>query len=345
MTLLPPEDDGTDPSREYVLENAHGIRVHLVPVGASLRALYLPDREGRSSDVVLGFESGSEYERNGPYFGCTVGRFANRIDRGRFALDGETFQVSTNEGEHHLHGGHRGLGARLWRVLETRESPPSIAFEIESVDGDEGYPGNAVFEMRYTLTEDDELILEERARTDRPTIVNLTNHTYFNLADGGASSILDHELELLSSELTVLRDDGIPTGERASVEGTPFDFRTARRIGERIAEVRRGPIGYDHNFIVDGWDGSLRPVARLHDPSSARTLEIASTKPGIQFYSGNFLDGSVIGKGGVAYAQHAGLCLETQFFPDAPNHPDFPSTRLAPGEEYVETTVFRFSLR
>lgn len=328
-----------------MLENAHGIRAHIVPIGASLRALFLPDRNGTLGDVVLGFDAGEDYARNAPYFGCTVGRFANRIDRGRFELDGVPHQVTTNEGLHHLHGGQRGLGARLWRMLETRESPASVSFDIESADGDEGYPGNAVFEVRYTLTDDDELILEERARTDRPTIVNLTNHTYFNLADAGASSILDHELEILSSELTTLRDDGIPTDERSGVEGTPFDFRRPRRIGERITEVRRGPVGYDHNFIVDEWDGSLRAVARLYDPRSGRALEIASTKPGLQFYSGNFLDGSIAGKGGVAYGRHAGLCLETQFFPDSPNHPDFPSTRLAPGEEYAETTVWRFSVR
>jgi aldose 1-epimerase len=331
-----------DAHAEYILENGHGLRAHLVPVGATLRALYVPDRHGRLGDVVLGFDDGASYAGNEPRFGCTVGRCANRIDRGRFELDGRTYQLSRNVGEQHLHGGVHGFGRRLWQVRDP--SRQAITFALDSADGDEGYPGNVNAEVRYTLTDDDRLVIEERARTDRPTIINLTNHSYFNLADGGVSSIHDHVLTLAASEITPLRPDFIPTGARVRVVGTPYDFRAPCRIGSRFAAVGGNPIGYDVNYAIDGWDGALRGCARLHDPVSGRTLTVATTKPGVQLYTGNFLDARLVGKHGVRYAQHAGVCLETQYFPDAPNQPAFPSVRRAPGEDFAERTEWGFGI-
>jgi aldose 1-epimerase len=327
---------------DYVLQNGQGVRAHLVATGASLRELHLPDRTGALADVVLGFDRAAEYTRNPASFGCTIGRCANRIDRAQFVLDGKTYRLSRNAGAQHLHGGHLGFGRREWRVRA--HSPTSTTFELESPDGEEGYPAQVVAEVRYTLTEDGALIIDERAAADAPTIINLTNHTYFNLADGGTGHVLDHVLALASDEVTPLRDDFIPTGERMSVAGTPLDFRSACRIGGRIREVDRSPVGYDHNYVVAGADGALRNVAWLRDPASGRTLELATTKPGVQLYTGNFLDGSQVGKRGTRYQQHAGLCLETQHFPDTPNHPQFPSIRYQPGRDYAERTVWRFGV-
>jgi aldose 1-epimerase len=331
-----------DPGADYVLQNGNGVRAHLVAIGASLRELHLPDRAGTLADVVLGFDAGADYTGNPASFGCTVGRCANRIDRAQFVLDGKTVQLTRNAGAQHLHGGHVGFGRRQWRVRA--HSPTSITFELESPHGEEGYPARVVAEVCYTLTEDGTLIIDERATADAPTIINLTNHTYFNLADGGAGHVLDHVLELAADEVTPLRDDFIPTGERMAVAGTPLDFRRGCRIGERIRAVDRTPVGYDHNYVVADFDGALRNVARLQDPVSGRTLELATTKPGVQFYTGNFLDGSQVGKRGTRYRQHAGLCLETQHFPDAPNHPQFPSIRYQPGSDYAERTVWRFGV-
>jgi aldose 1-epimerase len=327
---------------DYILENRNGLRAHFVPVGAALRALYVRDRLGRLGDVVLGFDDATAYANNEPRFGCTVGRCANRIDGGRFELDGRVWQLSCNAGDQHLHGGAQGFGRRVWRVREA--SRQTITFRMESPDGEEGYPGNVSAEVCYTLTDDDRLIIDERARTDRPTIINLTNHSYFNLADGGMSTIHDHVLTLAASEITPLRPDFIPTGARVPVAGTPYDFLTPYRIGARLAAVGGSPVGYDVNYAIDGWDRTLREFARLHDPVSGRTLTLATTKPGVQLYTGNFLDGGLVGKRGVRYARHAGVCLETQSFPDAPNQRGFPSVRYAPGEEFVERTEWSFGV-
>jgi aldose 1-epimerase len=327
---------------EYVLDNGRGIRAHFVPIGASLRALYLPDRQGNPGDVVLGFNGPDEYAGNPAYFGCIVGRCANRIDGGRFVMDGETYQLSCNvDGNQHLHGGVRGFSHRTWRVTE--QSTTALTFTYDSADGEEGYPGRVHASVRYAL-DGVALVIDEHATAERPTIINLTNHTYFNLADAGASSIRDHVLTLLAETITPLRDDFVPTGERAPVAGTPFDFRVARAIGERLDDVRQGPVGYDINYVVPDWDRTLRVVARVHEPLSGRTLEIATTKPGVQFYTGNFLDGTIAGKLGVRYQQHCGFCLEAQYLPDAPNQPSFPSIRVGARGEYRERTEWRFGV-
>jgi len=282
---------------------------------------------------VLGFKTLDEYVRCPRYFGALIGRHANRIARGRFTLDGVEYQLPCNNGVNHLHGGFKGFDKRVWDV---RESEKALHLSYFSKDGEEGYPGNVTASVDYTLL-DNELRVDYLATTDRDTIVSLTNHSYFNLR--GTGTILDHELTLIADAFTPVSKDLIPTGEIKSVEGTPMDFRKAKAIGSELANVAGG---YDHNFVLNDWDGSLQLAARLHEPVTGRTLEILTTEPGMQFYSGNFLDGSLIGRNGVAYELYTGLCLEPQHFPDAPNHSNFPSTVLRPGEEYKQTTIYRF---
>lgn len=311
----------------YTLTNSFGLEVSITSYGGVITSLKTP------GDIVLGFETLDEYVRNPRYFGALIGRHANRIARGRFSLNGIEYQLPCNNGVNHLHGGFKGFDKRDWTV---REDHNSLHLTYFSKDGEEGYPGNLTAFVDYTLR-DNELHIDYRATTDRDTIVNLTNHSYFNLR--GAGTILDHELMLNADHFTPVSGDLIPTGEIKSVEGTPMDFRKAKAIGAELDAVAGG---YDHNFVLNNWDGSLRLAARLYEPVSGRALEILTTEPGIQFYSGNFLDGSYIGKNGVAYEKYTGLCLEPQHFPDAPNHPHFPSTVLRPGEEYKHISVYRF---
>jgi aldose 1-epimerase len=311
----------------YTLRNNRGFEVSVTSYGGAITSLKT------SGDIVLGFETLDEYVRNPRYFGALIGRHANRIARGRFSLNGVGYQLPCNNGVNHLHGGFKGFDKREWTV---REDDHTLHLTYYSKAGEEGYPGNLTAFVDYTMR-DNELRIDYRATTDRDTIVNLTNHSYFNLR--GTGTILEHELTLNADHFTPVYEDLIPTGEIKPVEGTPWDFRKAKAIGSEIDKVAGG---YDHNFVLRDWDGSLRLAARLYEPTSGRALEILTTEPGIQFYSGNFLDGSFIGKNGVAYEKYAGLCLEPQHFPDTPNHPNFPLTTLRPGEEYKHTSVYRF---
>jgi len=317
-------------SNVYTLTNSHGVEVSITNYGGAVTSIKVPDRDGVFGDVVLGYETIDEYMQNPRYLGALVGRHANRIARGRFTLDGVEYQLARNNGENHLHGGKKGFDKRFWEAAQTGNV---LHLKYFSEDGEENYPGNLTVNVDYSLNDENELRIEYRATSDKDTICNLTNHSYFNLACGG--DILGHELTLHAHGFTPVSDDLIPTGEIQPVEGTPMDFRIGRVIGNG---------GYDHNFVLDDWsNGSLRQVARLRDPQSGRVMEVLTTEPGIQFYSGNFLDGSLKGKGGVAYERYAGLCLETQHFPDAPNHPNFPTTVLRAGQEYRQTTIYKFT--
>lgn len=320
---------------QYTLRNERGYCVSIITYGGAITSLWAKDRYGAFGDIVLGFGALEDYTSNPRYFGALIGRHANRIANGRFTLDGVEHQLPRNNGANHLHGGFRGFDKRVWNAKEGDDD--SLHLSYFSKDGEEGYPGNVEAFVDYRLT-DGELSIEYRATTDRDTIVNLTNHSYFNLR--GEGTILKHELTLNADHFTPVSDDLIPTGEIAPVAGTPMDFRDGKAIGSEISSTA---AGYDHNFVLNDWDGSLRSAARLYEPVSGRVLEILTTEPGIQFYSGNFLDGSFVGKNGAAYVKYAGLCLEPQHFPDAPNHPHFPPTILRAGEEYRHTTVFRFT--
>jgi len=331
---------GTTEGRDvslYTLQNTDGFQVAITTYGGAVVLLLAPDRKGSFADVVLGFDTLEEYVQNTQYFGGLIGRHANRIARGKFSLDGVKYQLTQNDGVNHLHGGFRGFDKRVWNVLgQTDGEDVSLRLEYLSRDGEEGYPGNLRAEVVYTLA-GNELRIEYAATTDRDTIVNLTNHSYFNLA--GSGDILDHELTLNAAAFTPVSEDLIPTGEIAPVANTPWDFRGGKAIGKDLAAAG----GYDHNFVLNGALGSLRTAARLSEPTSGRVLEIVTTAPGIQFYSGNFLDGSFTGKRGVVYNKYAGLSLEPQHFPDAPNHPNFPSTVLRAGEVYRHVSLYRFT--
>jgi len=329
----------------FELASPSGVRVELIEVGASISRIQAPDRDGTLADVALGFEQVEQYLENPPYLGCAVGRVANRIAGAKFELDGETYELAANDGPNHLHGGPGGYCKVLWEG-EAAGSPgaPAVRFTYTSPDGEEGYPGTLEAAVTYTLDAEGALRIDYQATTDAPTPVNLTNHSYFNLAGAGSGTILDHVLELRASRYTPVDDTLIPTGELASVADTPFDFTAPTAIGARIQEVGGDPVGYDHNYALDAEGGSLELAARLHDPASGRAMDVLTTEPGVQFYSGNFMDGSLSGRGG-AYPQYAALCLETQHFPDSINQPDFPSVVLRPGETFSSTTVYRFSTR
>jgi aldose 1-epimerase len=333
----------------FTLTNRHGVEVRATNYGGIIVSLRTPDRRGQFDDIVLGYDSLAGYVAASPYFGAIVGRYGNRIARGRFSLDGATYQLATNNGPNHLHGGVRGFDKVVWDAEPFRsDSGAGVAFSYTSRDGEEGYPGTLRARVRYTLTEGDELIVEYEATTDKATPVNLTQHSYFNLAGAGRGDILGHELTLNASAFTPVDTTLIPTGELAPVAGTPFDFRTPTAIGARIGQADtqlRFGGGYDHCWVLDrGGAAGLVLAARLREPTSGRTLEVRTTEPGIQFYSGNFLDGSNVGKGGRPYAYRTGLALETQHFPDSPNKPSFPSTILRPGETYRSRTVFAFGV-
>ena len=340
--------DGTE-LEVFTLANAHGIELRAISYGAIIVSLRVPDRAGQLDDVVLGYDSLEGYLRDSPYFGAIVGRYGNRIAKGRFTLDGKTHRLAANNGPNHLHGGIRGFDKVVWRAEPFRnDSGVGVAFTHTSPDGDEGYPGTLAARVTYTLTDGDELMVDYHAATDRPTPLNLTQHTYFNLAGDGRRDVLGHELWINADSFTPVDSTLIPTGVIAPVEGTPFDFRTPGAIGARIGagdqQLRFGG-GYDHNFVLRNEDAGLGHAASVVEPSTGRTLEIYTTEPGVQFYSGNFLDGSITGKGGHVYHHRYGFCLETQHFPDSPNRPQFPSTILRPGQEYRSRTVFVFGVQ
>ncbi len=321
----------------YTLRNHNGLIARVSDFGATLVEMHVPDREGESKTVVLGFKDVAGYESDAnQYFGCTTGRVCNRIALGRFTLDGEEYELATNNDPNHLHGGDRGFGQHVWdaEVLDGA----SVRFTRTSPDGEEGYPGNLDVAVTYSLNDRNELVVDYEARTDARTPLNLTNHAYWNLSGAAMGTILDHVLRIEADEYTPCDDTLIPTGEIASVEGTPLDFREATRIGDRIdALTDTAAAGYDHNYVLRGPAGTMKRAARLHDPRSGRTLSISTTEPGIQLYSGNFLKGDAGLMG--AYEHRGALCLETQHFPDSVNHENFPSTILEPGETFRSTTV------
>ena len=333
----------------YTITNDNGVEARVIDLGGIIVSLKVPDRNGDLDDVVLGFDSLEGYVEEHPYFGAIIGRYGNRIANGQFTIDGETYQLPVNNGPNSLHGGIRGFDKVVWDAEPfENERGRGLILSYTSADGEEGYPGNLQTRVTYTLTNDDELIFDYHAVTDKATPVNLTQHSYFNLAGDGSGDILDHQVMLNASRMTAVDNTLIPTGELRPVEGTPFDFREPTAIGERINaddEQLRFAGGYDHNFVIDGDEGdSLVLAARVHEPTSGRTLEVLTTEPGVQFYTGNFLDGSLTGKNGAVYEARTGFCLETQHFPDSPNQPSFPNTILRPGEEYRSTTVFRFGV-
>jgi aldose 1-epimerase len=338
--------DSGEPVELFTLTNSHGLEVRAITYGGIILSLKTPDRDGVLGDIVLGFEDLEPYLAGTPYFGAIIGRYGNRIAGGRFTLDGQTYTLTRNDGENHLHGGDRGFDKVVWAGEPFQnDTAAGVMLTYTSPDGEEGYPGTLRAEVTYTLTDANELVVDYRATTDTATPVNLTQHSYFNLAGGG--DILDHELSIAASGYTPVDSTLIPTGEIAPVEGTPFDFRTPTPIGAHIdaddRQIRNG-LGYDHNFVLDRTGDGLELAARVVEPTSGRTLEIRTEEPGIQFYSGNFLDGTLTGKGGQVYQHRGGFCLETQHYPDSPNQPSFPSTILRPGEEYRTRTVMAFGV-
>ncbi|HEY6092970.1 MAG TPA: aldose epimerase family protein [Gemmatimonadales bacterium] len=334
----------------FTLTNAHGVEIRAMTYGAIITAIYTPDRNGRRDDIVLGFDSVAGYLSGSPYFGAVVGRYANRIAGGHFTLDGVTYTLARNNGPNSLHGGLRGFDKVLWSAEPVRsDNAVGVRLRYTSPDGEEGYPGTLQVQVTYTLTAHDELIVDYDATTDKATPLNLSQHTYWNLHGHGQGDILDHVLSLDASRYTPVDSTLIPTGEIAPVAGTPFDFRTPAAVGARIdaANEQLGfGHGYDHNWVLDQpRPGILSHAARLVDPVSGRAIDVSTTEPGIQFYAGNFLDGTIKGKGGQVYGHRGALCLETQHFPDSPNHPNFPPTILRPGQRYQSRTIVTFSRR
>ena len=331
----------------FTLTNENGMEVDITNYGGIITAIRVPDRDGNVDDVALGFPSLEGYLGEDPYFGAVIGRYGNRIAGGTFELEGQTYTLPTNDGPNSLHGGPGGFHTKIWEATEINDDDATgVELHRLSEAGEEGYPGNLDVTVRYSLNADNELRIQYEATTDEATPVNLTNHSYFNLSGGG--TILNHELTIDADAYTPVDNTLIPTGEQREVADTPFDFREATPIGERIeAEDEQLAFGqgYDHNWVLNSRDGDLAAAATLYDPASGREMEVLTTEPGLQFYSGNFLDGSLTGKNDTAYGLRTGLCLETQHFPDAPNQPDFPTTTLVPGETYTSETVYRFSVR
>ena len=340
-----------DSIKLYTLKNESGMTVRVTNYGAIITSIIVPDRNGKRADVALGYDRVEDYINavDKPYFGAVVGRYGNRIAKGEFTLDGETYSLLQNNGENHLHGGAIGFDKVVWAVDEYVEGK-SLTLSYLAKDKEEGYPGNLELTIIYTLADDNSLVVDYHATTDKATPINVTQHTYFNLKGEGQGTILDHKLMLNAKTFTPVDESLIPTGEMPAVAGTPFDFTTAKAIGRDIDQQNEQLVfglGYDHNWILnkDGKEGELSLAAQVHEPSSGRVMEIYTTEPGIQFYCGNFLDGRLKGKSGKPYVHRGGFCLETQHFPDSPNQPNFPSTILKPGETYESKTVFKFSAK
>ena len=330
----------------YTLTNSNGMQVSITNYGARIVSILVPDRNGKMADVVLGFDNLPDYVKYNTYFGALVGRYANRIGGAKFTLDGKVYHLPVNNGPNSLHGGIKGFDKRFWAAEEVQGDEPSLVMTYSSKDGEEGYPGNLQAKVVYTLTKDNSIKIDYSATTDKDTVINLTNHSYFNLAGEGNGDVLKQVLMINSDEITPVNATQIPTGKIMKVDGTPFDFRKPTPIGARINEdneqLKIGK-GYDINYILERKGPGLELAARAYDPGSGRELEVYTTEPGIQFYSGNFLDGSVHGKGGVAYGPRSAFCLETQHYPDSPNQPGFPTTELKPGETFHQVTVFKFT--
>lgn len=323
----------------YTLTNANGIRAQILTYGGIVKSLYVPDSNGKVADVVLGYDSLNEYINDTVYFGAIIGRYANRIAKGKFTLEGTEYTLAKNNGPNHLHGGIKGFHKVVWdgRAIE-QDDGPALKLTYDSPDGEEGYPGNLRCTVIYTLTNNNELKISYEAQTDKTTIVSLTHHSYFNLAGYNGGDILGHELTINADNYTPADDESIPTGQIKAVEKTPLDFTKPTAIGLRIAQVKGG---YDHNYILNKSQSSPAFAARVREPKTGRVMEVYTTEPGMQFYSGNFLDETIKGKG-ITYKQHSGFCLETQHFPDSPNKPEFPSTVLKPSEKYSSLTIYKF---
>ncbi len=333
----------------YTLTNDNGMVVKIMNYGGTVTSLIVPDRNGKMGDVVLGYDNLDGYLKNNPYFGSIIGRYANRIAKGRFVLNGVEYKLAQNNGENHLHGGIKGFDKVVWNAKEVKTgNGVGVELSYLSKDGEEGYPGNLSVTVTYILTNNNELKINYLATTDKDTVVNLTHHSYFNLAGAGEGDILGHELMINADKFTPVDKTLIPTGELRSVKGTPMDFTQPTAIGARINQEDEQLIfgkGYDHNWVLNIVEGALTRVARVYEPKTGRVMEVFTTEPGMQFYSGNFLDGTITGKGGKVYYQRYGFCLETQHFPDSPNKPQFPSTVLKPGQTYRTTTVYQFSTK
>ena len=330
----------------YTLKTSTNVRVRIMTYGGTVVSLQVPDRDGILGDIVLGYDTLDGYLKNSPYFGSLIGRYGNRIGKGRFSLDGKQYQLPKNNGENTLHGGIKGFDKVVWKATEVRSNDGvGLSLTYLSKDGEEGFPGNLSVKVVYTLTNNNELRIDYSGATDKTTVVNLTHHSYFNLA--GEGNILQHELMMNAEQFTPVDAGLIPTGELRNVKGTPMDFTKPTAIGARIDQQDEQLIlgkGYDHNWVLKtNKTGNLSLAARVYEPRSGRVMEVSTTEPGLQFYSGNFLDGTITGKGGQVYKQRSGFCLETQHFPDSPNQPRFPSTVLKPGQQYTSSTIYKFS--
>jgi aldose 1-epimerase len=337
------------PVNLYTLTNSHGVEVRAMNYGGIILSIRVPDRKGQLADIVLGHETLEGYIPNPPFLGAIVGRYANRIANGTFTLDGKTYTLPKNDGPNTLHGGvTRTFDKVVWDDEPLKGKEPGVRFTYLSKDGEEGFPGNLTAKVSYTLTDDNELVIDYEATTDKATPINLSQHSYFNLAGEGSGDILNTELMLNADRFTPVDKNLIPTGELRAVKGTPFDFTTSTRIGARIEDPYDQMVlghGYDHNFIINRKGSGLELAARAYEPTSGRVLEVLTTQPAVQFYTGNFLDGTVTGKQGHVYKRRNAFCLETQHYPDSPNHPDFPLTILKPGQTFHEKTVFKFSAK
>ena len=335
----------------YTLTNAHGMKAKISTYGGIITELDAPDRDGKMGDVVLGFDNLKSYLAGSPYFGALIGRVANRIAKGRFTLDGKEYKLFVNNGPNALHGGEKGFDKVVWRAEpEETKDGPALKLTYLSPSGEEGYPGNLTVHVTYTLTNENALRIDYTATTDKATPLNLTNHSYFNLGGPGSGDVLGEEVMIAADKYTPVDATMIPTGEIKPVKGTPLDFTKPTTIGARIDELKpdkaaANPGGYDHNYVLRGGDKEPALAARVHDPKTGRTMEVYTTEPGLQFYTGNFLDGTLKGKNGVVYKKHQAFCMEADHFPDSVNHPDFPSTILEPGKTYTQTTVYNFSAK
>lgn len=332
----------------YTLKNSHGVEVHAMNYGGIIQAIRVPDRKGNFADIVLGHDTAEGYMPNPPYIGAIVGRYANRIANGTFTLDGKTYNLPKNDGPNTLHGGTtRTFDKVMWESQPLKDKN-GVLFEFLSKDGDNGFPGNLKMKVSYVLTDSNELIIDYEATTDKATPINVSQHSYFNLKGEGNGDILDHEVMINADRFTPVDKNLIPTGELRPVKGTPLDFTKPTRIGTRIDDNYDQLVlghGYDHNFVINRKGAGMTLAARVSDPTTGRVLEVSTTQPAVQFYTGNFLDGTVTGKEGHVYKRRFGFCLETQHYPDSPNHPDFPNTILKPGETFHQETVFKFSAK
>jgi aldose 1-epimerase len=351
--MITKEKFGVAPSGEtiylYTLVNSYGTKVRITNYGAILQSLFVADRNKKFADIVLGFDSLEQYIKPNPYFGAIVGRYGNRINKAKFTLDGKTYQLSPNEGQNQLHGGFEGFNRRIWKAGEIKSKlGPALKLTYHSAYLEEGYPGNLTVSVTYTLTNENELRIDYKAVTDEPTVLNPTHHSYFNLSGSFENTILNEMLWIDADKYTPTNNESIPTGELEDVSNTPMDFRKPFAIGDRIDNdfvQLKYAKGYDLNWVLNNYNGSVHKAASVYDSASGRFMEVLTDQPGIQFYTGNFLDGTLIGKSGIACRHRTALCLETQHFPDSPNHDNFPSAVLRPGEVYTQTTIYRFSVK